>query len=119
MGRALENLFCEERLRELGLSSLEKRKLSGDLSNAHKCFQGRCQDNGARLFSVVTTDRTKCSGNKLKHRWVHLNMRKNFTLGMRKQWNRLPRDVLESTSLEMLKTFLHMIPFKLLQVNLS
>ena len=43
MTQGMEHLSYEDRLREMGLCSLEKRKLQGDLKVAFQCLKGGCK----------------------------------------------------------------------------
>ncbi|TRZ11378.1 hypothetical protein HGM15179_015729 [Zosterops borbonicus] len=54
-----EPLSYEERLQELGLLSLEKRKLRRGLINAYEYLKGRGQEDAARTFSVVPRQDTE------------------------------------------------------------
>uniref|UniRef100_A0A669QT73 Uncharacterized protein n=1 Tax=Phasianus colchicus TaxID=9054 RepID=A0A669QT73_PHACC len=68
----------------------------------------RCggQSGEARLFSAVCGGRTRGNSQKLQHRKFHTNACKNFMVRVVRCWNRLPREVVESPSLEIFKTFL-------------
>jgi len=64
----------------------------------------------AILFSVVPSDRTRGNEHKLKHNNFCLNIRKDFFIVREtEQWHRLPRGVVKSPSLDILKTCLDMV----------
>lgn len=55
--RGMERLSCEERLRNLGLFSLENRRLQGDLTAAFQCLKGAYRKDGEELFIRDCSDR--------------------------------------------------------------
>ena len=62
----MEHLSCEDRLRELGLFSLEKRRLCGELRAAFQYLKGSYRKEEDRLFSRVCGNRTRGDGFRLK-----------------------------------------------------
>jgi len=66
MIREMKHLCCEERLRELGLFSLEKSRLWGDLMVAFRYLKGAYKKAGEELFTRAWSDRTRGNGYKLK-----------------------------------------------------
>jgi len=66
MIRGLEYLSYTEKLRELGLVSLEERRLWGDLTAASQYLKGAYRKDGENIFSRACCDRTRSNGFKLK-----------------------------------------------------
>ncbi|KAK4825142.1 LOW QUALITY PROTEIN: hypothetical protein QYF61_024122 [Mycteria americana] len=104
MIRGMEHLSCEDRPRELGLFSLEKRRLWRHLIAVFQSLKGAYKKDGDKLFSRVCCDRTRSNGFKLNKGRFRLDIRKkSFTMRVVKHWNRLPREVVDAPSLETFK----------------
>ena len=106
MIRGMKHLSSEDRLRQLGLFSLDKRKrqLQGDLTAAFQYLKGAYEKDEDRLFSRACCNRTRGKDFKLKEGRFRLDIRKKFcTMCLVKHWNRLPREVIDASSLETFK----------------
>jgi len=91
-------------LRELGLFSLEKKRLQGDLIMAFQYLKGVYKQEGEWLFMRMDSDRTMVNGFKLGQGRFRLDIRRKlFTQRVGIQWNRLPKEVVDAPSLEAFK----------------
>jgi len=104
MIRGLEYLSYEDRLKELGLFSLEKRRLRGDLIAAFQYPKGAYRKDGEGLFIRACSDRTRGNGCKLKEGRFRLGIRKKFfTVRVVRHWNRFSTEAVAAPSLAVFK----------------
>ncbi|GAB0188788.1 hypothetical protein GRJ2_001344100 [Grus japonensis] len=95
--RGLEHLSCEDRLKELGLFSLEKRRLQGDLIAAFQYLKGATGklERDCLQGHGVTRDNVL----KLKEGRFRLDIKKKFfTMRVVRHWNRLPIEAVAAPS---------------------
>jgi len=120
MIRGMELICYEERLRELGLFSLEKRRLEGDIIVAFQYLKGAYRKDGDNLFIKACCDRTSNKDFKLREGRFRLDIRKKcFTARELKHWNGLPREVVQAPSLEAFKARFYRALSKLFWLKMS
>ena len=120
MIQGLENPSYEGKLRELGLFSLEKRRLQGDLIAAFRYLKGAYRKDGENIFIRACHDRTKSNVFKLREGRFRLDTwTKFFTMRLVKHWNRLSREVMEAPSLETYKARLDSALSNLVKLKMS
>ena len=77
MTEGMKHLSYRDRLGELGLCRLEKRRLRGELRETCQYLQGAVRKKGTDC-SRVCCDRTRGDGFKLKEGRFRLDIRKKF-----------------------------------------
>ena len=103
----LENATYAERLKQLGLFSIQGRLLRNDLILVWKIFNQQCGISPS-IFTVNQNERTRGHSLKLFHPRCSLEIRKRFfSVRVIPYWNNLSEDTVLADNLNMFKSCLH------------
>ena len=96
--------IISNRLRELGLFSLKKRRLQGDLTVTFQYLKEAYGKAGEGLFIRACSYRTRGTGFKMEEHRFSLDVRKKFFIvTVVRHWTRLCREAVDVPSLEAFK----------------
>ena len=105
--KGLEGMSYEKQAKNLGLSSLKRRRLRGNLITIYSFVRRRLGEGGAELFCLGSSTRMRGNGSKLHQGRFRLDIRKHFfTERVVKDWNRLSREAVNALSLSVFKRHL-------------
>ena len=100
---SIRHLGYHRRLDRLNLFSLEKRRLRGQLIETFKILKGIDNVDSQNLFSL-NSNHTRSNGWKLELKRFNTSQCGNFfTYKVASYWNRLPADVVNSTTVNQFK----------------
>ena len=92
----LKNLEYSERLERLGLTTLEERRVRGDMIQTYK-FISRKEDIDPSVFFQMAAQRPGKNSKAIFRKRTRLNVRKNFySQRSGPVWNKLRNEVVES-----------------------
>ncbi len=99
----LRGMSYEERVREMHLTTLEDRRVRGDMITTYKILRGIEREDKDNLFNMRST-RTRGHWWKMSTQMSHRDVRKNFiSVRVVNRWNALGSDVVEADSIHSFK----------------
>jgi len=103
--KGLKNICYTDRLRILNLTTLEKRRKRGDLTEVYKIISGKEGVDSSKFFTLASNDHgLRGHQFKLYKQSSRLNIRRNFfSQRVINDWNRLTSHVVEAPSVNSFK----------------
>ena len=102
--KCVQNMSYEERLKYFKLTTLETRRMRGDLIETFKILKHKENVNVENFFKISASDRTRGHSLKLIKNLCHLDLRKfAFSRRVINLWNALPQDVIACDTINSFK----------------
>jgi hypothetical protein len=103
----MRNLAYEDRLRSLKLPSMHHRRRRGDMIQVYKIIKGHDRVDTSEFFKAPLYTSTRGHSEKLSVNRCRLDVRKNvFSNRVVKDWNSLPQETIDSSSVNSFKNSL-------------